>query len=380
MRKIKVLHVSPNSVINGAERHILSIVSCCNRDIIESWVATPTRGIMNDHLDKINIKSEIAGRIHGYKYSGFFKKNGLFNLIKLIRREKFDIVHSHLNSYACLIAKMLGVKYTIHTRHGIFWTKEGLENMSFILKKFQKLKSKKIDVTIALSLMEEETMIKNFGYEKKKIRKIYNGVSIKGIEDNIDRKLTKKDLFDTDDFIIGAVGRLEKQKNFSLLLDVAADVLRKINNVKFIVLGDGSLKSELENKMKNLNLNNKFEFLGYKENIYNYINHFDLMIQTSLWEGMPYVLLEAMALGKTIVTTTSKELSGVNEVVVDGETGYLVNDNYQERLIILLLSLLDNKDKLSEFGKNAKKRIEKNFTEENMVTETEKIYIELLNN
>lgn len=379
MSKIKILHVSPDSVINGTERHILSLVDNCSRDRIDPWVAIPVPGIMADQLDNLNVKYEFAGRVHGYRFTGFLKNNGLKNLISLIKREKFDIVHAHLNSYPCFIAKMFGVKYTVHTRHGIFWTKEKLDKMSSVVRKFQKYKSDKIDCTIALSAQEESTMINDFGYDKNKLRKIYNGVSISSIEKKI-KGHSKKELFGTDEFIVGAVGRLEEQKNFSLLLDVAKDVKEKQSGIKFIIVGEGSLEAELLQKKKELGLGDSVQFLGYKENVFDYIDGFDTMIQTSLWEGMPYVILEAMALGKAMISTTTKDLSGVGEVILNNETGYLIDENYREKLVNAVLDLYNDREKLKRFAEAGKKRVEDHFSEEKMVRDTEEIYIDLIKN
>jgi glycosyltransferase involved in cell wall biosynthesis len=379
LKKIKVLHVSPDSIINGTERHILSLVSLSNTDIIEPWVAIPVEGIMSDYLDEMNVKYDYAGRVHGYRFTGFLKNNALMKLISLIKREKFDIVHAHLNSYSCFIAKMVGVKYTVHTRHGIFWTKEKLDKMSSAVRRFQKYKSDKIDCTIALSAQEESTMINDFGYDKNKLRKIYNGVSISSIQKKRNG-LSKRELFGTDEFIVGAVGRLEEQKNFSLLLDVAKAVIEKQCGIKFIIVGEGSLEAELLQKKIDLGLCDSVQFLGYKENVFDYIDGFDLMIQTSLWEGMPYVILEAMALGKAMISTTTKGLSGVGEVILNKETGYLIDENYREKLVNAVLDLYNDREKLKRFAEAGKKRVNDHFSEEKMVRDTEQIYIDLIKN
>ncbi|MGA2669738.1 MAG: glycosyltransferase [Ignavibacteria bacterium] len=382
MGKLKILHISPDSKLYGTERHILSILKYADRDIFEHWVALPQRGVLCDVLDNMGIKYAFAGRLHGYKHSfqGFLKSNGLYNLYKLIHREKFDIVHSHLNSYGLLPSKLAGTTKNVHTRHGVFWTEDELQHISYLSRYFQKIKSKLFDITIAIGEYEKNTLISIFNYPPEKIRLTYNGVNVKEIQSKIDRSITKRNIFNTDYIIIGAVGRLEKQKGFNIFLKAARLVLDKFKNVKFVIVGNGTLLGELIKMRNDLGMQDNFDIIDYSSDIYNYMNNFDIMVQTSLWEGISYVVLEAMGLGKPVVAMTSPNTSGVNEIIVHGETGYLVEHDYEEVLSKYIIEIIANKDKILKFGNSGRKRIESLFTEERTAKDNHDVYLELMNN
>ncbi len=374
------MHISPNGELYGTERHILSIVKYSDRDKFEHHVATPVNGNFNLVLDKIGIKNEIAGRQPNKrnKASGFIESHGLRSLIRLIRREEFDIIHSHLNSYPGFFAKLLTNSKLVHTRHGVFWSETELNNIYFISKEFQKLKSRIFDITIAIGEYEKNTLINILNYNPEKIRLTFNGVNTSELLNKVDERINKQILFNTNDLIVGAVGRLEKQKGFHFLIDAAKDVTKKIKNVKFFILGEGSLRSVLEQQIRSLNLENYFFLLGYKENIYDYVNNFDVMVQTSLWEGISYVVLEAMALGKPVIALTTKHTSGVKEIIQDGTTGYLVDSDHPENIAMCILDIFCDINKLKKMGNESFRRVKNSFSEERTSKDMHDIYLELI--
>jgi glycosyltransferase involved in cell wall biosynthesis len=116
--------------------------------------------------------------------------------------------------------------------------------------------------------------------------------------------------------------------------------------------------------------------LDYQKNIYDYINSFDLMVSASLWEGIPYVILEAMALGKPVIAFSSK-LSGVREMIEDGESGFLITENYVNALFFKIGELYNNREKLSCVSDGSRKMIGNKFTETAMVSKTDQLYKQL---
>ncbi|MBK8549617.1 MAG: glycosyltransferase [Ignavibacteria bacterium] len=354
LEKIKVLHISPDSVIHGTERHILSILKYSDREEFEHSV--------------VNSKTE-----------GIFGKDSRA-LYKLIKEGKFDIVHSHLNSYGGIIAKLAGAPAVVHTRHGVFWSEDELNKISFTEKYFQKLKSKMFDMTIALGEYEKKTLTEKFNYDEKKIASTINGVDIDDINAGVNKLKTKKELFGTDeDIIVGLVGRLEKQKGFDYLLDAVSLIKDKIDGIKFVIIGNGSLKDELIEKRNRLGLEDKILFIEYKKNILDYVYNFDMMDLTSLWEGLSYAVQEAMALSKPVIALTSPNVSGVKEIIVNGETGYLIESDYVNELGKYILVLSKDINRRLKFGRAAKERESEFFPEWRTASDMENVYRELYN-
>jgi len=151
LKKHKILHISPDGVIYGTERHILSIVSNSDRNKFEHFVSVPREGSLTAALDEIGIKYFVGSRMPSKSnvVQGFWENGGFMKLFRTIKNNDFDIIHSHLVTYAGILAKFLGKKKLVHTRHGIFMTEEEISKISSIKKKFQKYKSDIFVKTIA---------------------------------------------------------------------------------------------------------------------------------------------------------------------------------------------------------------------------------------
>lgn len=379
---IKVLHISPSGTLYGTERHILSIIRYADPEKFEHVVVTPTYGNLNELLKELNITYIIAGRKPGYKnnLSTIFELKDFWRLYKTIKSGNYDIIHSHLNFYSCFTAKLAGGKNLIHTRHGIFWSEDELRKIGFVNRYIQKKKSSIADLTIALSEIERNTLIKYFNYPPSKIKKIYNGVSVPNIYSKLNPKINKTGLFHTNKFIAGTVGRFERQKGFDILIEVACKVIDKDKDVVFIIIGSGSQEKQYKIMIHDLNLGNNVFLIGYQKNIFDYINCFDIFIQTSRWEGVPYVILEAMALKKPVVAISHPNVTGISEVVENGESGLLIDGNNIDNMAEIILKLKNNHILKNRLAENSMKRVETLYTEEKMSEDMHNIYQELYSN
>ena len=163
-----------------------------------------------------------------------------------------------------------------------------------------------------------------------------------------------------------------------MLLKAAANVVQKEKRIKFVIIGEGSLKDELLNLRKELGLDSNLEFIDYKKNIYDYFRNFDLKVQTSLWEGISYVVLEAMALGTPVIALSTESTSGVKEIILEGETGHLIFKDYVDTLAERILSLYNDPEKLKSMGLNSRRRILDKFTERNTASDMDSHYLESL--
>ncbi|MBK8983377.1 MAG: glycosyltransferase [Ignavibacteria bacterium] len=377
-KKIKILHIAPDGKLYGTERHILALVRHSDTDKFDHYVATPEKGNFNTELEKIGVKYFIAGRKHGYKnkFEGV-TEDGSLELFKILRKEKFDIVHSHLNSFGGIVGKLAGAPAVVHTRHGVFWSEEELENISVKDKYFQKLKSGIFDASVAIGEYEKNTMVSKLNYNPEKITVTVNGVDIDKLHAKLNKNLTKKDLFGTDDFIIGSAGRLERQKGFSYFIEAASMLNDLPEKIKFVIIGEGTCKDELMKMREEYGLSDRLIFMDYKENIQDYINNFDIYISTSLWEGMSYSVQEAMALGKPVIAMTSGNVSGLKELIINGESGILIEENYSASVAENIRSLISDEAYRKKLGVNAMERERNNFQEWRTAEDMDKMYLKL---
>lgn len=376
---IKVLHISPSGRLYGTERHIFAIVKHSDKGIFQHTVAAPSEGNFTEELNRIGIRHVIAGRPHGYgsKLDGVFG-SGARSLLREIRRGRYDIVHTHLNSFGGILGKLGGVKAVIHTRHGVFWSSEQLEGISFSDRNFQKLKSHAFDLTIAIGEYERKTLTEKFGYDASKIRKTINGVDAEEIRKKVNNGLTKEELFGTKSLIAGSVGRLEKQKGFEYLIDAAAVVNPKELGLKFVIIGNGNERSTLLDSVKKKGLEDSFRFIDYKENVLDYVNLFDFYVSTSRWEGLSYSVQEAMALGKPVIALSQKNVSGLGEIIVHGETGFLIEDEFENQLPSMISKLATDTALRRSLGEAAMEREKKYFPESRTAKDMDGYYLEAL--
>jgi glycosyltransferase involved in cell wall biosynthesis len=171
--------------------------------------------------------------------------------------------------------------------------------------------------------------------------------------------------------IIGAMGRLEHQKGFDVLLRA----FRDIDNATLVVVGDGSERERLQGLARELGIERRVLWEGWTEDARSYLPSFDLLVLSSRFEGFPLVLLEAH-LAKTAVVAT--DVGSVAEAVIDGETGLLVPPDDPEALTMAIRRLLDDTDLRRRFAPRGRRLVLERFTADHMARAFRRLYDEVL--
>jgi glycosyltransferase involved in cell wall biosynthesis len=206
---------------------------------------------------------------------------------------------------------------------------------------------------------------------------IYNGIPIERFQQPIDKQKIYEELgLDPECKIVGMIGRLDKQKNPLDFIRAAAMVTEKFPKVQFLIAGDGSLRSQCESLIHDLNLANRFFLLGYRNDISEILPALTFTVLSSLWEGLPVVFQEAMSAGKPII---ANDIDGARDVIIQGETGYLVTARQPREMADRIVELLNNDELCFTMGIKAKQYSER-FSSERMFKEIEFVYRELLTN
>ncbi len=159
--------------------------------------------------------------------------------------------------------------------------------------------------------------------------------------------------------IIYSAGRLSEQKGFTWLIEAAAILKKTRNDLIFAISGEGKLEADLKKQVANASLEDSFIFMGFTDNIYPYLKGCDLFVLASLFEGMPNVVMEAMAMQKPVIAT---DVNGARELMVDGKTGIIVPPKQPEALAAAIEKIIDNPEILAEFGKFGYERVTHEFT------------------
>ncbi len=181
--------------------------------------------------------------------------------------------------------------------------------------------------------------------------------------------------FSYSDIIVGNIARLVKVKNHQLLIDSMKIVLQTIPEAKLLIVGDGPLRRELEEYARSLGISDNVVFWGETEYVHDLLKIIDVFVLSSLNEGISVTILEAMALGKPVVAT---RVGGNPEIIINKETGILVESNDTEAMAEAIVSILNDRGKKTEFGLRGKERIEKVFNINLMVGKIEELYLQLI--
>ncbi|MGA1840810.1 MAG: glycosyltransferase family 4 protein [bacterium] len=302
-------------------------------------------------------------------------------ITRLIRENDIDILNIHDGgavSFIGRVAALITGKITISTIH-IYAGEWGKKRLWFVLKEkfFEYITRPLVKKYIAVSNARKEELIRK-GINESKISVIQNGVDY-DLFSNVQNKnkgdFRKEFSINDSDTIIALIGHLGIEKGHIFFLQSAKIILENNNAVRFVVVGDGYLKDELIGKTRDIGIEEHVIFTGFRNDIPNIIKSIDILVLPSINEGMPMVILEAMSASKPVVASN---VGGIPEMIVDGETGYLVPPCDINRLAEALIRLVNDPKKMKDFGNAGFKRVKILFTAEQMASKTRDLFESLI--
>lgn len=263
----------------------------------------------------------------------------------------------------------------VHTVHGIHYLhyRNPAAKRAFIL--LERRLSRSTDAVVFVSSADMERAARLRLALPPKARLIRNGVPPIPHERLRDPAAVRTELGAVGRPLVVAVSRLHRQKGISYLLQAVRLVRIENPAVRLVVAGGGPLGDRLGAELKALRLKDNATLLGERKDALDILATADLFVLPSLWEGLPYVLVEAAALGKPIVAT---DIDGVREVIRSGATGMLVPSRDPGALAASILFLLKDKTFADRLGEAARAEIPPGFSVERMIGETEALYLEVL--
>jgi glycosyltransferase involved in cell wall biosynthesis len=298
-----------------------------------------------------------------------------FRLAKQLRRIRPDIVHTHKYKDSVLgsiVARCLRVPNVVRVVHGMPEPFKGLKNLKMAGYTFvDRLVTRWfVDKVVAVS-SDIETVLAQI-YEKDRVVRIHNGIDLEAVRVTTNRlAMRRKWRIDDNIILIGTAGRLVPVKGHTILLKALHVLAERHHNVRLILLGDGPLRNSLETEVRRLGLEEMVIFAGHQEQSYDFINMMDIFVLPSLHEGIPMVLLEALALKKPVIAS---RVGGIPEVISHGVSGMLVNPGNVAELAAGLHSLIQDQEKASLFGVAGRTRVEEEFDAALMAKRTIAIY------
>jgi len=369
-KKIKIVYILPFIANGGAERVLFDLLKNINKEefVVKLLCMEESKDeflVWEKELKQAGIGIHVVGK----RNNGMFRKLGkivqTIKMVRYLRQEKPDIVQTQLfmaDIFGRIAAVLSGVKNVITVEHSLE------TEISFLKQILLRITSRFAQKIVAVSVATKNHLDSFHRIARKRIVVIYNGVDIK-------KFLYKREEGDGREIVIGAMGRLVKQKGYDFLLEALLGVK---GDWECVVAGsrgaDEDLREELEEKVKNNFLEDRVKFVGFQEDSKRFFKDIDIFVMPSRWEAMPIVLLEAGLAALPIVAT---QVGGVDEVIENEVNGKLLQVGDVGRLRECIQNLVNEKNERKKFGESLQKKIVENFGLEKMVKKYEALYLEI---
>jgi len=362
--KYKIIHVISSFEVFGPEK--TTINECL-------WLINKGVECIIVNLHKVSdspIRRKIDNHCIPYISLGFAKKLDIKTLISLrnvFKANQGCIVHSHgyKSDVLSLIASTgldIGLSTTIHG-----WTSEdykvrlyeGLQ--SFVWRYFDKVFS------VSSSYL---LIAKKKGVNPEKLSLLHNGI-VPSKEKGGGAGVKKQYGIDAGVIVIGIVGRLSVEKNHMFFLDLVEAVLPSHTNVKFLIVGDGFQKGNIEREIIKREISKEIIMTGHVDDVGRIYDALDILVICSLREGLPNVMLEAML---NQVSVVSVDVGGVSEVISNDVSGFVVEENCTSLFLRKISLLIDDNEKRKDIGLCSRDRVIEKFTFESRMRRVSKYY------
>jgi glycosyltransferase involved in cell wall biosynthesis len=368
MSQYTILHAIDTPGPGGAETVVLNLATRLDPRRFRSLALLSPQSWIGDRLKEHGVPTFCAeGRWYDLRLPRA--------IARVIREQRVDLVHSHLpdqNFYTCLAGRLTRCR-TLVTYHGPVELSTAKQLRSRIKLRF--VRSSATGVVVVCDFVGE--MLKKLGFPKSKVVRIYNGVSVKQF-DRTERINLKQELaLRNGAKLIGMVANVRQSKGYEYFIRAAKQVCAADPNAHFIAVGDidQELARPLWGLLEELKLRDRVHFLGFREDVPEILENLDVFVLSSTSEGFPLVLLEAMAAGKPVVAT---RCGGPQEVLSDTGTGYLVPVADAQELAARISQLLAQPEHAAALGANARKKVQAEFSVEQMIARYERLYERVL--
>jgi glycosyltransferase involved in cell wall biosynthesis len=368
-RPLAVMMFSNAIVRAGAEEHILELLRRLDRRLFRLHLACPDvlLGKYEEDIPKdVHVTPIMLDHVSDIR--------GAVRLARVLREQKIDVLHSHMfraSLFASPIGKLCGVPVIIETPHVRETWRKGWFKSKFIV---DRALSHFIDRYIAVSEANSKYLVGRKGIPEKKVSVIQNGCSIERVEPSTAHPEGIRESlgFSKSDLVLLVMARLEPQKGHVILFQALSLLRAEFPHLRLICLGTGALEDELARTVRELGLEDVVRFVGFRSNVGDWLAAADMGVLPSFYEGLPLTAVETLAAGIPLVATA---VDGTPEVVIDGETGYLVPPGDPAALSEAIGRLARQPELRRKFAVAGRDWVLKRFTIQRQVEQTSKLYL-----
>ncbi|MBI4051597.1 MAG: glycosyltransferase family 4 protein [Elusimicrobia bacterium] len=374
--KIKVVHIITMLELGGAQQNTLYTLEHLDRTFFDPILITGPGGILDEEAKKngsfkVYFIPSLIRAIHPLK-----DIRALWSLFKILRQENPDVVHTHSSKAGVLgrfAARLAGVPAILHTYHGFGFHGEQPFLLRRLLIGIEQLAARCSTRLIFVSRANQEMASRYRLSVLQKSVLIRSGIRLTEFPAKLlDSGKKKAELgVGMHKPLVISVGNLKPQKNPEDFILLAKIVHEKNPDSRFLFIGDGELRLRLEGTLLRYGLMGKCLFPGWRRDIPEILAASDLFVLTSLWEGLPRSLVEAM---KTGLACVCYDADGVRDLIQDGENGYLIPRGNVPSMAEKVLALLENEPLRKQLGKKAAETIGSEFDIAEMVRQQERLY------
>ncbi len=347
----RVLIIFTTLMRGGAQFQVLDLVQIMKNSGYEfSIFCIKEPGPLAASFEEVGVKVFAARMRHKFDLSS------LRELYRVIKQEKIDIINTQGLGDSLFwgrsIGYMAGVRHFYSTIHSLETEgRDAFNQLNCLLNRITRY-------YIFVCDIQKELWRKQFRIPTEKTIVIYNGVEIEAPAADSKIDIRSELNLPANTRLVSIIARLHPIKNHRMFIDVANAVSKQVEDVKFLVLGDGDTRQEMEDYSRQLELENTVLFLGHKSNVMDYIAASNIITLTSRMEALPVSLLEAMSQGKPIVATKA---GGVPELIWQGENGYTVELNDVDAMSRHVIDILSNPQREEALGNRALELCRENF-------------------
>jgi glycosyltransferase involved in cell wall biosynthesis len=381
MSRLKILHIITRFIVGGAQENTLltckGLMSRGHRVLLATGPQTGPEGSLFEKAKADGVDIKIIPHMIR-EINPFYDLLAYKELFDLIKHDNFNVVHTHSSKAGILgriAAKKCGCPIIVHTIHGLAFHRFENPVRNLLYKKLERYVGRFADRIITVGDVMKQKALSAALADENKFVTIYSGIELDEFLkiDEGSKSVRKRLGIPMDALVIGKIARLVELKGHNYIIKCAKEISDRFPNVYFLFIGGGYLKDKIKEQIKQMGLKQRFIFTGLvsPSDVPQLIGAMDMLVHTSLREGLPRTIPQALACGKPVVAF---DIDGAGEIVQDGITGHLVKAEDTEGLCSRIIDLLKNSDLRKSMGQKGREFVKQRFDVRIMVDRIEEEY------
>jgi glycosyltransferase involved in cell wall biosynthesis len=367
----RVMLFTDSFMRGGTERQFVRLVRGIDRDQYDIVIACLRRcGPLLNEVESLgaSIVEFPIDSLYNFKAAKLFVQ-----LVRFLYREQIQILHTfdfYTSVFAVPAARLAGVPVVLASRRELLNLRTPWQQRAI------RVACKLATGMVVNSLAVGRDMVGLESGSRRRIEVLPNCIDLDEFESKLSPGEIRRELgLSPRSIVIGALGNLRPEKNLETFLLAARSILDALPSAEFLVIGDGPAADKLKVLAEDLHLSESVHFLGERSDVPDLVGALDILVLSSYSESFPNAVLEAMAMGKPVVSTN---VGGIPELVEEGQTGFLVPPRDPTAIADRVLSLCRDSPRRLQMGRAARERVESNFTVQAVTARLEGIYVRLL--